>query len=489
MLIPVTGGQLIRRGKHGYLTYRIALPSRRQKWVSLGTSDLTQAKVQAAQIWLKHMSETFHFGFEILHGGLKFTELEDKDTAAAIELMKAHAEVYGSPAPMDPPTDLPPPTILTCAETVSEAYAAFKREKIQVGAWKPATVVASDAALTTFQEIVGAPRMADCNDALFRRFREVLMVLPPHRKTSPVWRGKSLQEIVELAPGGQSIKNVNKTINFVAAFFDQYVRTHRDVLERHCLKDLLIKEKKSKMDYEERVHFTDGQVALFYAESHRDKEKTPFRFWAVMLGAYTGARVGELAQLKLEDVVEMEGITCLSLREEKGQSLKTQASRRLIPVHAKLIEAGFLSYIKEVRKEHKSEWFWREMDDILDKPDTASKWGQRVIERIKSQLPEGACFHSLRHTCATKLSHALAKAGLPATYEMDIMGHSRKGSEGQIRYDKTLLTEKVRAINLIDYDTTWTPWPGLKKLTPDIEKLLQTRLKRRLKREPNAKTS
>lgn len=474
-MIPVTGGQLIRRGKNGYFTYRLALPNRQQKWIALHCGDLAQAKVKAAQIWLDLMSERFNFSLEILrNGGVKFSDVK-ADEVEAVQALLESPTVKEALQKEEAAPGLSTLGRETPCLKLSEAYQEFRHEKINITkTWKPATVIASDAALSVFMELAGDLPMREYTDAIFRQFKHDLLVIPPHRKTSPKWRDKSLSEILALAPGGQSVKNLNKTINFIGAFFDWYVKSHRDILDRHILKDLLLRERKTTADHEERTHFTDDQVALFYNQSLKDRRLTPFRFWAVVLGAYTGARIGELAQLKITDIVEIESIPCIRIQEGEGQSTKTLAAQRLIPIHPKLIDLGLLNYVKELKREGKTEWLWREMDGVDDKPDTASSWGQRTILKTKG-LPEGACFHSLRHTCATKLSHSLAKIGLPATYEMDLLGHSRSGSEGQIRYEKTLLSEKLKAIQSIEYNVKWTPWPGLPRLTPRIDQLLATR--------------
>jgi uncharacterized protein DUF6538/integrase-like protein len=66
----------------------------------------------------------------------------------------------------------------------------------------------------------------------------------------------------------------------------------------------------------------------------------PMRWvWAISL--YTGARVSEIIGLRREDVRQEDGVLVLDIRPHAGRSLKTKASRRLVPVHPVLLEMGF----------------------------------------------------------------------------------------------------------------------------------------------------
>jgi integrase len=66
--------------------------------------------------------------------------------------------------------------------------------------------------------------------------------------------------------------------------------------------------------------------------------------WVPWLCAYTGARAGEITQLRGVDVVKREGIDALRLTPEAG-TIKTGATRT-IPIHEHLIAQGFLDFVK-----------------------------------------------------------------------------------------------------------------------------------------------
>jgi integrase len=67
--------------------------------------------------------------------------------------------------------------------------------------------------------------------------------------------------------------------------------------------------------------------------------------WIPWLCAYTGARVGELAQLRKEDVIERDGIRAIRITPEAGTVKSRQT--RVVPLHEHLTAQGFLKFASE----------------------------------------------------------------------------------------------------------------------------------------------
>src|SRR5262249_39312410 len=63
--------------------------------------------------------------------------------------------------------------------------------------------------------------------------------------------------------------------------------------------------------------------------------------WILLLLAYTGARLAEVAGLRQQDVSEQDGVSYLDIRPHESRSLKTKASRRHVPIHSELLRLGF----------------------------------------------------------------------------------------------------------------------------------------------------
>jgi integrase len=71
------------------------------------------------------------------------------------------------------------------------------------------------------------------------------------------------------------------------------------------------------------------------------------RRWVPWLCAYTGARPGEITQLRGVDIAEQEGVPVINITPEAG-TVKTNRAR-VVPLHEHLIEQGFLDFVASRR--------------------------------------------------------------------------------------------------------------------------------------------
>lgn len=100
-------------------------------------------------------------------------------------------------------------------------------------------------------------------------------------------------------------------------------------------------------------------IDFFPRPASRERQYDAAKFWIPLIAAFTGARLGEIIQLELNDIKQDASgtryfhITTESDDEDSGKELKTASSRRRVPIHSQLIEIGLLDYIKE-RQRHPS---------------------------------------------------------------------------------------------------------------------------------------
>ena len=146
--------------------------------------------------------------------------------------------------------------------------------------------------------------------------------------------------------------------------------------------------------------------------------------WAALIGLYTGARVGEIAQLYLSDFVEEDGIPCVRIATDSdGQSLKTEASRRLVPIHPGLVELGLLERVKELRRQGKERLFHdMRIDGRAGAGNAISKGFGYYLDKlgIKPRRVNGIVgFHRLRKTVIQELQGSR----LPAERRRAFVGH------------------------------------------------------------------
>ena len=83
-----------------------------------------------------------------------------------------------------------------------------------------------------------------------------------------------------------------------------------------------------------------------YAGSAKEQPKmTAAKQWVPLLGAYSGARVGELCQLRGEDVRQDDGIHYIRITPEAG-TVKSGMFRD-VPLHDHVVGEGFLDFVKK----------------------------------------------------------------------------------------------------------------------------------------------
>lgn len=478
-MLPVAGGHLLRRGRAGFFTYRYRVPpdlrerlGRAQIWFALKTADLYEAQERAAKIWLRirDMNRKKQLdGLALMFarrpdGTLTFTDVEPKDVETITRLVQSLSPSVSAGVPVASPTTSAP---TVKADLASAAWSEYERAKIASKRWSDSTLKENKTAINLFLQIAGDRPMSVYSNEDFRQFVQGLMRLPKYYSTSPAWRGRTIAELAKTGPGGQEPKNINKQIRFLSAFFDWYCKAYYEIRTTHTLANHLVEEgRKTVKDSEVRKAMSDAQLQKFYQACLADvddkrKKGAAFKIWLVPLAAYTGARIGELGQLRTDDIRQVDGVWVFDLLEiEDGQSLKTAASRRQIPVHHALIDGGFLDFVKEQRVKRRK-WLW-ENDKVVDKADVASK----TANRLRNKIPEisgknnGLSMHSVRHSFITKLKNCSTANDQERA---DLAGHARKGTEGDTRYYKTDLSRLQKHLNEIKYDfniVRWIDLPG-----------------------------
>jgi integrase len=94
--------------------------------------------------------------------------------------------------------------------------------------------------------------------------------------------------------------------------------------------------------------FTNAEIqTILKASLAITDTRRPFKAacrWVPWLCAYSGARAGEVTQLRGRDVQAHNSFTVMHLTSEAG-TMKTGAPRT-VPIHAHVIEQGFLDYVK-----------------------------------------------------------------------------------------------------------------------------------------------
>lgn len=134
--------------------------------------------------------------------------------------------------------------------------------------------------------------------------------------------------------------------------------------------------------------------------------------------------MSELIQLTTNDVRQDNGVWCLDINKgdgpKNGKSLKSFASKRMIPLHSELLKIGFLGFV-EKKKKVKS---IRVFDEIKSGKNELwshnySKHFGRYLKQIGVKTQK-TTFHSFRHNFAD----ALRSANIEDSHIKALMGHA-----------------------------------------------------------------
>lgn len=181
-------------------------------------------------------------------------------------------------------------------------------------------------------------------------------------------------------------------------------------------------------------------------------------YWIPLLGAFTGARLGELCQLRTVDIQTVDDIPVLVLTDDgEGQTIKSAAGRRTVPIHSELIRLGFLDHARATQEAgHDS--LWPSLAMRKGKPsDYFGRWFREFREGLGLHGPGLPTFHYFRHT----VRPLMRRAGVSESTQDKVTGHETQGSVGTVVYDHWHLRELQEAVEAIKY-----PCLGLPRVTP-----------------------
>lgn len=151
--------------------------------------------------------------------------------------------------------------------------------------------------------------------------------------------------------------------------------------------------------------------------------------WIPLLLLYTGARREELAQLRSSDVRRSEdGIWYLDIlatsdSEDGERGVKTDASRRLIPLHSDLIARGLLEYRATVPEMGQLFPMLRKNSAGYYGANFGKHWGNYLRDHVRLDSPVSP-MHGFRHTFKT----LCRSAGIAEEVHDAITGHVGTGA-------------------------------------------------------------
>ena len=330
-------------------------------------------------------------------------------------------------------------------------------EEMKAGqVWNPKSELEKKSAIDRMIEIIGDLTVDELSHKVARDYKITLMKLPSNMRKDKRYRELSIPEIIELKDVKPIAPNtVNNNMSTVIAFIS-WARKHGYISE-NFFEGMKVTNKKKAQD--ERKPFSSGDLKkIFDPEKYlRETAESSFRYWVPLLGLFTGARINEICQLHVISDIKMEedvGIWCLDINDtgdsENPKKLKNKASARVIPIHPRLIELGFIDFVnKQIKSKHVRLFpeLTLRIDGFYRKP---GRWFNESYLRKKVGIKDpDKTFHSFRHT----VINSLKQKGVGESYISEYVGHSSGDSETFGRYGKqyqpTVLMEEV--VKKIEY--------------------------------------
>lgn len=164
----------------------------------------------------------------------------------------------------------------------------------------------------------------------------------------------------------------------------------------------------------ERKAFSEEQLETLMAWTAGLKEDSMER-WAISLAAITGARIGEINQLRREDFREVGGIWVMDIRDNEGKTLKNKYSNRLVPLIDGALGFDLQAFLRFADSRGDGELF----------RSNSPRFALKLNKMVRHPLGLGETnplysFHSLRHSMASRLK----AREVPLSTAQSILGHS-----------------------------------------------------------------
>lgn len=241
--------------------------------------------------------------------------------------------------------------------------------------------------------------------------------------------------------------------------------------------DKVVKFTKSDKSSRAETHgwraFTLPELQLLFRPENLRRTREPHTRRALVIGLYTGARVGEVAQLTVKDFTTEKGVKCIRFQ---GQ-LKTTVSKRLIPIHPDLLALGLWDWYEEQKTRKEERLFPTvSLTGKSGKGNAISKGTSNLLDLLNIKVAEDETtrigYHSFRSTVIQQLQ-TVDPRRLLEERRRAYVGHApyekRDTSSHAVNYMRAWKPEEIEGLHS---GITWGEWldlPALKTLLTQRE--------------------
>lgn len=230
-------------------------------------------------------------------------------------------------------------------------------------------------------------------------------------------------------------KSISDKMMVVSAFLEHMIeKGHLDVNRLNSEKLKKVKPKSERVRFEQK-ELSDmiAKTTWFNEELEENFKHRPERVFIPLIAMFQGFRGNEIAQLSTDSIIEKDGIYCYSIYpSSEDKRVKTENSKRLIPIHSKIIECGFLGLVEAQKKKGEKQIFsnlnyysdsgyWKDFGDDFNEKLKPQFVDKDYLNNDKFQID----FHSFKHLLSSKLR---SYEGIGETKIKYLSAHSLKGN-------------------------------------------------------------
>lgn len=393
--------------------------------------------------------------------------LENGDSAYDVEQRKKHTKEQEERSKSD---------------TLSGLIAAYSRSKggVTGKGRKGKLAEKMDKIVECFQLETGKPDLllSEITYDLTERVGRLLAKYPLYRNSR--YKGKSLKQIYKLdRVAFSSDCTAREELYRLSGLYDFAVNKLEGLRKNYAvnLGEVVLGKDKAKASAARDI-FRPADIqeivrVLGYFKDKGGFVKNPHLLFITLIGLYNGARINEICQLKIHDIMQVDGLWCFNHLEEESadKSLKTKNSIRTNPIHPALIKFGLLRFRdSQLAKGYSGLWDGAKNHRCDYYPTSGncshyvSKWWNGTFKaKLALSNPDKQTFHSTRHTfinwfrqnvrqldyeARNALSGHLDKDDLSA---LKLQGFDAE-SEGEVTYSKGLnVKRQMELLEKLDY--------------------------------------
>lgn len=260
-----------------------------------------------------------------------------------------------------------------------------------------------------------------------RSLNEFADAMGGHLRVNQITRPMASTWSDGLIRAGKSKVYAANCVSHVAQLFEALVR--KEVVAVNPIKGLIVVKKKEKAALRSAGHeweaFDEAQLQRIFDPANLAKTRKDHVRWGALIALYTGARVGEIAQIFLRDFIVENGAQCVLIHADSdGQNIKTgEDGERKIPLHPDLIRLGLWNRVQALRASGAERLFPdMRIDSAAGKGNAISKGFSYYLSSlgITARREHGIVgMHSLRKT----VIQTLQGSSLPDERRRALVGH------------------------------------------------------------------